>query len=338
LIVTSEEVGAHPPNPDVMVHLKTEVNPIVSPVTPDVGLFTEVADPEPETVVHVPVSLTLVELAARVVAVIPQRFCVGPAAAIVVVESEVIVTSEKVGAQPENPDVIVHRRTVVPPIVSPVTAEVSLLTDDADPVPDCVVHVPVSEPAAALAASVPEVVLQRFCTGPAAATVIAGSTLIVTSEIVGAHPPKKEVIVHLSTVVPPIVRPVTTEVSLLIEEADPVPEIVDHVPVSAPTAALAANVVLVVLQRFCTGPAAAMVVVGSTFIVTSLKVGAHPPNPDVIVHLSTVVPPMVSPTTAEVSLFIDNADPLPETVDQVPVSEPATALAASVPEVVLQRF
>ena len=74
-------------------------------------------------------------------------------------------------------------------MVSPVTAEVGLLTDAADPVPEIVDQVPVSAPVAALAARVPEVVLQRFCVGPAAAIVIVGSTLMVTSEVVGAHPP-----------------------------------------------------------------------------------------------------------------------------------------------------
>ena len=84
---------------------------------------------------------------------------------------------------------MVHRSTVVNPMVSPETAEVGLFTEEADPVPEIVVHVPVSVAAGALAASVPEVVLQRFNVGPAAAIVIVGSTLMVTSEVVGAHPP-----------------------------------------------------------------------------------------------------------------------------------------------------
>ena len=57
-----------------MVHLRIVESPMVSPVTAETSLFTEVADPVPETVVHVPVSLTLVELAARVVVVTLQRF------------------------------------------------------------------------------------------------------------------------------------------------------------------------------------------------------------------------------------------------------------------------
>jgi len=167
-----------------------------------------------------------------------------------VVGSTLIVTSLVVGAQPANPDVMVHRSTVVPPMVSPVTAEVSLLTDVADPVPETVVQVPVSEPASALAASVPEVVLQRSCVGPATATVVAGSTLIVTSEVVGAHPPNSEVMVHLRTVVAPIVSPVTAEVSVFTDVADPEPETVDHVPVSLVLVVLAASVLAVIPQRF----------------------------------------------------------------------------------------
>ena len=196
--------------------------------------------------------------------------------------STFIVTSDAVRAQPPNPDVMVQRRTVVPPIVSPVTAEVLLLMLAAEPVPETVLQVPVSDPASAFAANVPEVILQRFCVGPAAATVVVGSTLIVTSEVVGAQAPNAVVMVHLRTVVPPMVSPETVEVLLFTASADPVPEIVDQVPVSDPASALPASVPEVVLQRFCTGPAAATVVVGSTLIVTSLVVGPHPPKPGVI--------------------------------------------------------
>jgi hypothetical protein len=189
-----------------------------------------------------------------------------------------MVTSEAVGAQPPNPEVMVHLSTVVPPMVSPVTAEVSLLIDAADPVPEIVVQVPVSVDAGVLAASVPEVTLQRFCVGPATATVMAESTRTETSDVVGVHPPNCEVMVHLRTVVSPMVSPVTADVGLLIEVADPVPDIVVQVPVSVGAGALAASVPEVVLHRFNVGPASAIVKVGSTLIVTSEVVGAHPPN------------------------------------------------------------
>ena len=123
MIVTFEVDGAHPPNSEVMVHVRTVVNPMVSPVTVELGSFAEEADPEPEKVVQVPVSETFTELAASEAVVTPQRFCVGPAAAVVVMESEVIVTSEVVGVQPPNPEVMVHRNVEVPRMVRPVRAE-----------------------------------------------------------------------------------------------------------------------------------------------------------------------------------------------------------------------
>ena len=77
--------------------------------------------------------------------------------------------------------------------------------------------------------------------------------------------------------------------------------------------------------------------VGSTLIVTVEEVRAHPPNSEVIVHVSMVVPPIVRPVTAEVSEFRDDADPVPENVDQVPVSETLTEFAARVLEVTLHK-
>jgi hypothetical protein len=134
-------------------------------------------------------------------------------------------------------------------MVSPVTAEVGSFTLDADPVPETVVHVPVSEPAGLLAAKDAVVVLHKFWSGPASATVVAESTLIVTSLVEGGHPPDPGVMVHLNTVVPPMVSPVTDEVGLLTEVADPVPDIADQVPVSEPDGVLAAKIVTVVLHR-----------------------------------------------------------------------------------------
>ena len=321
-----------------MVHVRTVVNPMVSPVTVELGSFAEEADPEPEKVVQVPVSETFTELAASEAVVTPQRFCVGPAAAIVVMESEFIVTSEVVGPQPPNPEVMVHLRIVVLPIVSPVTDELGSFADEADPEPESVVHAPVSATLGVFAASVPEVVLQRFCVGPAAATVIAEATLIVTSEVVGAHPPNSEVMVHVRTVVNPMVSPVTVELGSFAEEADPEPEKVVQVPVSETFTELAASEAVVTPQRFCVGPAAAIVVMESEFIVTSEVVGPQPPNPEVMVHLRIVVLPIVSPVTDELGSFADEADPEPESVVNVPVSATLGVFAASVPEVVLQRF
>ena len=173
----------------MIVHVSTVVNPTVNPVTAELGSFADEAEPVPEKVVQVPVSEVLTELAARVPEVVLQRFCVTPALATVVAESTLIVTSENDGPHAPNPEVIVQRSTVVNPTVSPVTAEFGSFTDDAEPVPEKVVQVPVSGTLTELAANVPEVTLHRFCVGPASATVIAESTLIVTSEDEGPHAP-----------------------------------------------------------------------------------------------------------------------------------------------------
>ena len=81
-----------------------------------------------------------------------------------------------------------------------------------------------------------------------------------------------------------------------------------------------ASIVVFVLQRTWIGPASATVVVGPTLMFTSLAEGEHAPEAEVMVHLNTVVCPMVSPVTPEVSLFTLDAVPVPETVVHVPVS------------------
>jgi hypothetical protein len=63
---------------------------------------------------------------------------------------------------------------------------------------------------------------------------------------------------------------------------------------------------------------------------TSLKEAEQPPNPEVIVHRNVEVPPMVSPVTPEVGLFTEVTEPVPETTDQVPVSDPPAVFPASV--------
>jgi hypothetical protein len=321
-----------------MVHLSTVVCPIVSPVTAEVGSFSEEAIPVPETVDHIPVSAPATALAARVEVVVLQRFWSAPAAATVIAGSTLMVTSLVVGAHPPNPEVMVHLSTVVPPTVSPVRAELGSFTLDAVPVPEIVVHVPVSAPAAALAARVPDVVLQRSWSGPASATVVVGSTFIVTSLVVGAHPPFAEVMVHLSTVVPPMVSPVTPEAGLLTAAAVPVPETVVHVPVSLGLGVLAAMVVVVTLHRSWSGPPAAIVVAESTVIVISEVVTAHPPLTVVMVQRNTDVSPTESPVTPDVGSLISVTIADPDNTDQAPESVPDGVFAASVAVMILQRF
>ena len=63
---------------------------------------------------------------------------------------------------------------------------------------------------------------------------------------------------------------------------------------------------------------------------TSLKEAGQAPNPEVIAHRSVAVPPMISPVTPEVGLFTEVTEAVPEITDQVPVSDAATELPASV--------
>jgi hypothetical protein len=242
------------------------------------------------------------------------------------------------GAHPPLAVVIVHVAIVESPIVNPVIPELESFKLVIVPVPNTTAQVPVSETAGLLAARVEDVVLQRSWSGPASAIVVVGSTFIVTSLVVGAHPPFAEVMVHLSTVVPPMVIPLTPEVGLLTADAVPVPETVVHVPVSLGLGVLAAMVVVVTLHRSWSGPPTAIVVAESTVIVISEVVAGHPPLTVVMVHLNTEVLPMDSPVTPEVGSLISVTIADPESTDQVPVSVPDGVFAANVAVIILQRF
>lgn len=74
VIVTSDVVTAQPPLCVVMVHLNTEVSPIDSPVTPDVGSLISVTIADPDTTDHAPESVPEGVFAASVAVMILQRF------------------------------------------------------------------------------------------------------------------------------------------------------------------------------------------------------------------------------------------------------------------------
>jgi hypothetical protein len=57
-----------------MVHLNTDVSPILNPVTPDVGSLRSVTIAVPERTAHPPESVPVGELAARVAVIILHRF------------------------------------------------------------------------------------------------------------------------------------------------------------------------------------------------------------------------------------------------------------------------
>jgi hypothetical protein len=73
LIITVSEVGAHPPNSAVIVHAKVEELPMANAVIVEFGSLRLVTTAVPDTTNHVPVSLSLVVLAARLVVVVLQR-------------------------------------------------------------------------------------------------------------------------------------------------------------------------------------------------------------------------------------------------------------------------
>jgi hypothetical protein len=242
------------------------------------------ADPVPETVVQVPLSLSLGVLAARVAVVTLHRSWSTPASEVVGRESTVIVTSDVVTAHPPLAVVMVHLNTDVSPTVSPVTPDVGSLMSVTIADPDSTDQPAESVPDGVLAANVAVIILQRFWSGPAAAMVPDESTLIVTSLNVGAQPPNSEAIVQRNTEENPMVSPVIPELRLLGEVITADPDTTVHVPFSLSLVVFPAKVVVVIPQRFWSGPASAIVVVESTLMTTSSKEGTHPPNPDVIVH------------------------------------------------------
>jgi hypothetical protein len=80
----------------------------------------------------------------------------------VVVESEVIVTSEVVTAQPPLCVVMVHLSTDVSPTESAVTPEAGLLMSVTIALPEITAQPPESVPVGELAANVAVIRLQRF--------------------------------------------------------------------------------------------------------------------------------------------------------------------------------
>lgn len=77
-------------------------------------------------------------------------------------ESELIITSSVVAAQPPFAEVIVHLSVDEPPIVKPVTPDVESLILVTTAVPEITLQVPVSVPDGELAARVAVVILHRF--------------------------------------------------------------------------------------------------------------------------------------------------------------------------------
>jgi hypothetical protein len=230
--------------PFVTVHVKVFA-PTTKPVTPDVDELGVVIV-APEDVVHAPVPTVVV--AFKLVVVTLHKFCTEPAfdcdGALTL-----MVTFDVAAAQ--APFVTVHVK-VFAPTDKPVTPDVDEL-GVVIVAPEDVVHAPV--PTVVVAFRLAVVTLHKFCTVPAF-DCDGALTLIVTFEVVAAHPDL--VTVHVNTSGIPATKPVTVEVGLLIEVTVPVPLATVHVPVPPKLeTSLPAKVVEVTLHKFWEGPASA---------------------------------------------------------------------------------
>jgi hypothetical protein len=325
ITISSDVVGQTPLE---VVHLKVEEEPMVNPVTPEVGEDGVVTETVPESTDHDPVPTAGV-FPARVDVVTLHKPWSEPALAVVGLALVIILTSSKDEAQ--APLVIVHLIVTVVPWVMPVMVVPGSLGLVIVALPDWTDQVPIPT-LGVFPAKVAEEE-QTVWSGPASAGVTIGSlTFIVTLLVEAGQEPL--VIVHLNTELPPIVKPVTSEVGEEGVVTEAVPDIADQLPVPT-VGVLAANVVVVVLQRFWFAPALDVVGDSSTLIVTSLVEGGQ--TPLLIVHLNTELLPIVKPVTPEVGEAGVVTEAEPDTTDQAPVPT-VGVFPASVAVVVLQRF
>ena len=105
------------------------------------------------------------------------------------------------------------------------------------------------------------------------------------------------------------------------------PDTIDHVPAPVVGVFAASVVELVVIHNVCDGPALAILVAGSTWIVIVLEVDEQVPA-EVIFHCNTFVPRPRPLTVVVAELELVNTA-VPDTTDQVPVPV-VGVLAASV--------
>ena len=139
--------------------------------------------------------------------------------------------------------------------------------------------------------------------------------------------------VHLSVAELPTTSPVTPEVESVGVVTVAVPDMTDHDPVPT-VGAFPANVAVVTLHRFWSGPAAATVGMSATLITISSVDEAQ--DPLVIVHRSVAEDPGTSPVTPEVDKVGVVTVAVPEITDHDPVPT-AGAFPASVAVVILHK-
>jgi hypothetical protein len=119
------------------------------------------------------------------------------------------------------------QRNVFAPTPSPVTMEVALDAEVIVPVPLTRLHAPVPE-AATFPAIVAEDVVHTLWSGPALAVVGTEKPVMITSSVLGVHPPLE--MVQRKVFAPPP-SPVTAEVALVEVVIVPVPLTRLHTPV-----------------------------------------------------------------------------------------------------------
>lgn len=228
--------------PLLIVHLNTVVAPLVNPLTAEVLEAGTSADPVPLTVVHRPVPVPGA-LPAKVAVVTSHRVWSGPAAETVGLASTLMITSSAESGQ--VPLLIVQRKVALAPIVRPVSPEVGDAAVVIVAAPAIKVHSP--EPVVGvLPARVATITLHKVWSGPAAEAVGLASTLIMTLSAEDGQTPL--LIVHFSSVVAPMVRPLTAEVFDAGASAVPEPDTVLQAPVPV-TGALPAKEAVVTLHK-----------------------------------------------------------------------------------------
>lgn len=302
--------------------------PITNPVIVVVGELMEVIVAVPDTMVHVPVP-TPAELADITVDVTLQRFSSGPASATVGRLSIVIVISSAEAGQ--NPLEMVHLSVTEVPAINPVIVEFAELGVVIVAVPDTIVHKPLPT-IGEFPASVYEVTLQRLVSAPASATVGGLSTLITISSVLLEQPGAE--MVHLRVAVAPMVNPLTADVGDVGVVIVAVPDTTDQTPVPE-AGALPLSVVLVILHKFWSDPAAAAVMV-LLILITTVSVEAVQ-GELLMVHTKVTEVPAVKPVTVEVGDEGVVMVAVPETIDHTPVPK-AGAFADKLADPELHKF
>jgi hypothetical protein len=220
----------------VIDHCNTLV-PSVRPVTVVTGLVEFVIIPPPVNTDHVPVPVVGVLAANVAVGELIHTVWFGPALAILVAGSTIMVIVLAVLEQ--VPTLVIDHCKILFPNVKPVTVVFGLVELVTTPPPLNTDQVPIPVVGAFAASVAVGLEIQTVWFGPALAILVAGSTIMVIVELVLEHVPA-EVIVHCKILFPNV-NPVTVVFGLVELVTTPPPLNTDHVPVPV-VGVFAANV------------------------------------------------------------------------------------------------